>query len=163
MQLQYLPGGVARIPYWRAGWTDMHFSSDVINIVFVLNCIRLRSWLMLQTTHCLLRCKRHSIVYMKSFPSLKRAPLSSLTSQSPHINYPDALLKFTKDHSSHAVIVSSFRFFVCFRFFLSFRFVCVFSLLCVYLLISFFIICKACFNVSFTTLSLLQKLLEYCI
>ena len=46
---------------------------------------------------------------------------------------------------------------------ISFRLLCVFSLLCVCLLISFSIICKAicCCNVLFTTLSLLQKLLEY--
>ena len=49
-----------------------------------------------------IRCKRHSTVYMKSFLRLKPAPFTYVT-KATSMNYPDALLKFTKDHSSHAV------------------------------------------------------------
>jgi len=108
--MQYLPGADFLLESRLV--RSMHFSSDVINTVFELNCIRLRSWLMMRITCCLLRCKRHSIVYMKSFLRLKPSPFTYVTKATSMNYYPDALLKFTKDPSSHADFLSSFRFFL---------------------------------------------------
>jgi len=70
------------------------------------------------------------------------------------MNYPDALLKSTKEPSSH-VFLSSFRFFsACdLYYFLDSLVYWFLRFLCVYLLISFLIICnvtQCCCNASFS-------------
>ena len=104
---------------WKSdNYRSVHFLSNVINTVFVLNCIRLSLEeladdanytlfpKMQQTQHCL-----HEIL-----PKVKTSSFTYVTNATS-MNNPDAVLKFTKDPSSHTVFLSSFWFFfcVCFR------------------------------------------------